>query len=294
MAEIQKFIEKTIENIIDEPSKAIGATFSDIWFLALGGSISQAAEKRKMRYAAELQQYKSEIESKINNIPTNRRGPADIQVIGAILDESKYCAEKEQLRKMFAQLIASSLDIEKKKYVHPSFANLIAQLSVDEALLLKYLYNNYLACGNRFPVIDIRNIDSYQVVKKDYGLNKLKMIVNGEIYSLYTNQSNEDFNIGITIYKNVTHIGYEAGCGAPENLASYIWNLERMKIVEIKERQIVCEEDDVYEKIIESDFVKSLLINSDINFPDTENYYCFMKKYMNITEYGLSFLKTCT
>ena len=126
-------VENTLENLVDKPSKSIGETFNDIWYLVLGGPVGQLAEKRKMKYANDLKKYKNRIEEEIEKIPIQDRTEADIQIIGHILEASKYCAEKEQIRDMFAKLIASSMDKNRKEYVRPLYVDIISKMTINDA-----------------------------------------------------------------------------------------------------------------------------------------------------------------
>lgn len=130
-----KLVDNAIGNLIDKPTKSMGETFNDIWFLTLGGPIGNLAAKRKLKYAMELEKYKEDIEKEIELIPAGKRTEGDIYFIGMVLESSKYCAEKETLRKMFAKLIASSMNLDKKEYVHPIMVNIIRQLAPLDAFL---------------------------------------------------------------------------------------------------------------------------------------------------------------
>lgn len=61
----------------------------------------------------------------------------DIQIVAPALEASKYCVEKEELRKMFVNLIASSINSDKVASVHPIFNDIIRKLSSTDALLLR-------------------------------------------------------------------------------------------------------------------------------------------------------------
>lgn len=50
-----------------------------------------------------------------------------------------YSMDSNELRDMFANLLASSINLDTKDTVHPSFVEIIKQLSPDEAKVLKYL-----------------------------------------------------------------------------------------------------------------------------------------------------------
>lgn len=54
----------------------------------------------------------------------------------------KYCVE-EPSREMFANLISSSLDIEKQDIVHPSFSDILKTMTPLDAQNLKLIFDNY-------------------------------------------------------------------------------------------------------------------------------------------------------
>lgn len=132
---IPQSIERIANNITDKPSKSMGQTFDDIWYLVLGGHIGYRAEKRKMKYAKALEEYRQNIEDEINKIPDKNKMESDIQIVGPALEKSKYCADKIELRKMFAKLIASSMDSRKENIVHPIFTDIISRMTNEDALV---------------------------------------------------------------------------------------------------------------------------------------------------------------
>ena len=139
-AELPECVDKALTNLTEQPTKAIGSTVSDIWFLVFGG-IGHMAEKRKLRYAVELENYNRELYEKIEAIPNEKRVEPDIQIVAPALEASKYCVEKEELREMFVNLIASSMSSDKAVKVHPIFTDIIGKLSSTDALLFKSIAN---------------------------------------------------------------------------------------------------------------------------------------------------------
>ena len=135
-AEIPECVDKALTNLTEQPTKVIGSTISDIWFLVFGG-IGHSAEKRKLRYAVELENYNRELHEKIDAIPNEKRVEPDIQIVAPALEASKYCVEKEELRKMFVNLIASSINSDKVVDVHPIFTDIIGKLSSTDAKLFR-------------------------------------------------------------------------------------------------------------------------------------------------------------
>lgn len=142
-------VPKFVDNILDKPSKTIGQIFSDIFFLVLGGELEYRAEKRKLEYAEKLKAYQKEISEAITAVPKEQLCEVDIHLIGNILEHSKYCLEKEELRKLFVNLIASSVNTEKKKYVHPLFSDTLSKMSGLDAKVL------YLIALSVAPEINI-------------------------------------------------------------------------------------------------------------------------------------------
>lgn len=143
-------VDKTIENLIDKPSKSIGETFNDIWYLSIGGPLGHWAEKRKIKYGKDLERFKEEIKTEIEQIPDEKYIEADIQFVGQVLEASKYCAEKIELRKMFAKMIGASMNMDKKEYVHPMFIDAVSKMTDKDAKIL------YLLSKRISPKIDLK------------------------------------------------------------------------------------------------------------------------------------------
>lgn len=134
--------------------------------------------------------------AKLGNIPQeNIISPAPEVAVPAIA-ALRYLGHKEELRDMFSNLLATSMNSESAKMAHPSFVEIIKQLSSDEAKILKFITNN-----NFMPIID---------------LNRL---VDGTNFSI--------------VVKNFTVIQYNIGCEFPELGASYIENINRLGLIHI-------------------------------------------------------------
>lgn len=130
-------VDNAVKNITDKPTQNMGTTLADIWYLVFG-DISQAAEKRKLKYSYALQEFEKELKEKISKIPEDKLVEPDIQVIAQALEASKYCIEKEELRHMFASLIASSMNQD--NYIPPILVNIIRYLSPIDSKILNYMY----------------------------------------------------------------------------------------------------------------------------------------------------------
>lgn len=145
-------IANSAKNITDKPTQNIGTTFADIWYLVFGG-ISQAAEKRKLKYSYALQEFEKELKEKISKIPEDKLVEPNIQIIAKALENAKYCVEEEELRHMFSTLISSAMTMD--LFVSPIMIDIVSSLSPINAKILNYLY------VNRFSQLKFKEIKKY-------------------------------------------------------------------------------------------------------------------------------------
>lgn len=114
-------------------------TLQDLWYINFG---YKASDKRALLMAKRqidldnLQKSTVTEVSKIN--PDNVQEPK-LSIIGPALEASRFYIEEENLREMFAKVIAGSMDSSKNALIHPSFVEIIKQLSSTDARLLSYL-----------------------------------------------------------------------------------------------------------------------------------------------------------
>lgn len=146
--ELPASVDNAVKNLTDKPTQGIGQTFADAWYLVFGG-ITQAADKRRMKYAHDLELYKQELSQAISSIPKEDLIEPDIQTTAQALENSKYCIGSNDLRKMFVNLISGSMDNNYTQSIHPSFAEIIKQMSPNDARILKTFQPNQI-----FPLVD--------------------------------------------------------------------------------------------------------------------------------------------
>lgn len=138
-ANLPESVDNALKNVTDLPTQGIGKTLSDCWFLAFGG-ISQLAEKRRIKYANDLEIFKNELTASLEKVPADYRKEPTTQMVLTTLDEAKYSVEEKDLRQLFVALLTSSTD--SRKNVHPCFSQIIRQMSSNDAKLLHYFKAN--------------------------------------------------------------------------------------------------------------------------------------------------------
>lgn len=260
MSKLPESVDKVLENVLDKPSKSIGETVADIWYLVLGGSINQMAEKRKMKYAAELKMYETIIQHEIEKIPESNRSEPNIQLIGKALEASKYCADKKKLRSMFARLIAGSIDKEKTEEVLPEYTIILENMNERMASDVIYLHKDMNRTRNSFPLVDI-----YQKCRNLYT----------ELESEFTEDSKQKLEkMDDTFYS----IMRRDVCEIDINSLRYFLN---HGIIDIEEKYSPL----VDYGFIDQEIVPEILAEEQISENDLKVRY----KYFYVTDYGKQF-----
>lgn len=149
--ELPESVDNAVKNLTDKPTVTIGETISDCLFLVFGG-ISQKANLKRAKYAIELEHFKSELEEKLNVIPEEKLVEPNIHVICTALDNMRFCVEEETLRDMFSSLIANSINSDKTNLVHPSYGEIIKQMtSLDASIFI------WMSERNLLPIMKIES-----------------------------------------------------------------------------------------------------------------------------------------
>ncbi len=108
-----------------------------------------------MQYHKHYEDFKESLYKKIESIPENDIIEPSIQKICLALENAKYCLEEKQLREMFANLIANSLNRNTESKVHPSFSEIIKQMSALDAENLLLFTECTKQPISSYPIIDI-------------------------------------------------------------------------------------------------------------------------------------------
>ncbi|MFJ8071624.1 DUF4393 domain-containing protein [Peribacillus sp. NPDC096447] len=132
---------KFIDAAAGPPAQAVGNTLADIWQLGIGNHVSLWIKKQEVRQQQNLQDYIQRVEMKTQEIPEEFLQEPQLHIVGPAIEASKYYIDSDILREMFANLIASSIDSRKNTETHPSFVEIIKQLSPLDASILNNFKN---------------------------------------------------------------------------------------------------------------------------------------------------------
>lgn len=184
---IPESLDKTMEKALDKPAQNVGTTFGDLWYLVFGG-ISFAADKKRIKYQVALEEYEKLCRDKIKTIPAEKLVEPDTQTAAAALEASRFCIENKDVREMFSNLIASTMNSDTAEIAHPSFPEILKQMSSYDARLFR-----------SFKGKDNCPIGEYQHIFRDKGYRTLQSYIFLE--NMYDDQADRT-----TIGKNAMSI----------------------------------------------------------------------------------------
>lgn len=193
------------------------------------------------------------VKEKIKAVPEEKLVEPEPYVAIPAMQQLSYCVNNEDLRDLYANLLVSSMNADKKWKVHPAFVDIIKQLTPDEAKFIRNL-RPFVSINN--PLIDVR-------------------IVYDKTGS------------GRTIISNFTNVGLDQ-LDVPHNIGSYIDNLERLKLICIPPTMSLTNKD-LYEPLkthylLTNSLPKQLGPNQKIGY----DY-----KVFNLTNFGFDFVNIC-
>lgn len=257
LSKLSEPVAENVGNLTLPLSKTIGNTFSELWDFAIGSHVSFARERQIFRQSEKLERYKNNILNNIQSIPEERLIEAPLHVVGPAIDAAKFYVENEKLSEMFSNLIAAAFDTEMINKVHPSFTEVIKQMSPLDAQNLTEYKNSDMQ-----PICD--------VVIRDLKTGGYIPLIN-------------NYYLGID----------EEKYGAELHSTSII-NLIRLGLVEFE--KITLTDKTAYDKFYENDFYKVLTEGYsavlDTGIFGEKSDFELIKKVVRLTSYGRDFVKT--
>jgi hypothetical protein len=97
-----------------------------------------------LQFTAALQdRYVKFLDRSVRQIPEDRRMLPAPQILGHVLEAIKYEPEDTLITDMYNELLSKAFDRQTAEDAHPAYPGLIKQLSLDEAIILKIIYEKY-------------------------------------------------------------------------------------------------------------------------------------------------------
>lgn len=195
----------------------------------------------------------STLEQKLKNVPKENIIPPDPSIAGPALEALRYTGHKEELREMFSNLLATAMNSDVSSTAHPSFVEVIKQITPDEGKIIKYL-----GMKNFQPLIHLlRNVP----------------IGDGEA----------------NFYRNFSLISEQSDCQFVELTPSYLDNLQRLGIIEIPDGRHLTPIEEKYSPLeIHPRFLK---LYDELN--ELKASPILQRRYFFLTDFGTQFHNAC-
>lgn len=246
---VPKFIDKAISPI----AESIGTTLDSVWTLAFGG-VDIYVQKTQLKRVHALNKFKEELEQKVSAVPPEKLIEPPLHIIGPTLEASKFYFEDDDLRSMFSNLIAASINEDTIKKTHPSFVEIIKQLSPIDASNLEYFKKS-----QRHPIC------KYDVLMDNGGT--VGYLSNIFLENERTNKSYTDIKL----------------------TASSLTNLNRLGLVIIDYDSYLSEEEE-YQKFLNH----SIYLNAVQELEDDPTRSIKLRKgIVDISPFGKDFIEIC-
>lgn len=195
----------------------------------------------------------NKVTEKLQNVPEENIVTPPPHVAGPALESLRYTGSINELKELYANLLASSMDSATTKDAHPSFVEIIKQLSSDEAKLLTALISK-----EQEPAVTIRN-------------------------------NRKDNSGGRDQFRNFTVLGEKVGVQDFSRIPNYLDNLCRLGLLKIPASYVLVGEN-IYKHLDEHPVVKSII--ESINKDDSRKSDLVHKTIM-VTGLGRQFINTC-
>ena len=141
-------------------------TLQDWWYVNYGHDVSNQAALLREKNEIDVENLRNSTLQEVATIPPENVQEPPLKILGPALEASKYYIEEEELRSMFAKILASSFDNRKNSIIHPSFVEIIKQLDVTDARILQFLKGQNPLAGSPIPIMKavIRSDSGYKIV----------------------------------------------------------------------------------------------------------------------------------
>lgn len=212
-------------------------------------------EKWILRQEYNVKETRKLLEKKLENVPPELIEEPEPYIAVPAIQNISYCMDNEDLRDMYANLLANSMNKVVKKGVHPGFVEIIKQMSPDEAKIMKYFSST-----DTVPIIDLRR----------------------------ANEKGE----GVVVIKNFSTIGIDSGCEDVIGIGKSFDNLIRLGLIKRADAYSSLVNKKAYEPLKEHPFIISI-IESIQKYPEPFNVSKFTESYLYITDFGKAFCNIC-
>lgn len=215
----------------------------------------QPLERWIMVQEYNLEVFRKTLDYKLAHVDPEKIVTPEPYVAVPALQAVTYCMDNEELRNMYANLLAKSMNEATKDGVHPAYVEIIKQLCPDEAKMMRYMMEN-----PQLPSLSVR------VYKSDRS---------GFIY----------------ILKHFSDITELADCEKIDGFAYYLDNLIRLGLIRIPEDEHFVNSEK-YEPLKQHPRIVQLIDHFQGKYAEYPNVD-LDKQIIMLTDFGKQFCNIC-
>ena len=163
-------------------------------------------KKANELFKYKLEDFRNDLETRLNSLPEDKIVEPDLMVAGPALESLKYTYDKEELRNMYLNLLVSSMNKDTKDKAHPSYVEIIRQLTPLDAKVFKRLNEvGQVACAH--PILKLNNTNKvYSSAYPNYIVEELLDL--GDEFDLSASISNL-IRLGLIHHEDNSINGYD-------------------------------------------------------------------------------------
>lgn len=210
-------------------------------------------EKWVLQQEYNVAETKKLLDEKLQHTPPELIQPPEAHIAVPALQYISYCMDNEELRDMYANLLANSMNSVVKNGVHPAFVEIIKQLSPDEAKILKYIYNSKYV-----PIIGM----------------KAHKVSGGEVDV-------------VKAFSNITEL---CACEAPQSYDRYFDNLSRLALISIPDDERLVN-NVLYDPLKQHPWIMG--VKAHLEKREDVSSITFTEKHLELSAFGKQFCNIC-
>ena len=202
--------------------------------------------------------YSTTVANKLRHVPESRIRTPEPHVVVPVLQALVYTGEQAELRELYANLLATSLDSATCRDAHPAFVEIIKNMSPDEAKIVRLI-----AKEEELPFLEVQ------------------VAVGPGLEAGYR-----------SAHRSFSFIGQQAGCDYPELTPGYLDNLERLGLLEVPPRGMMARhlaDAELYKSLEEAPEIGRLRKEAETKDQSVH----LTKSYCGLTNLGSQFVQAC-
>lgn len=195
----------------------------------------------------------NDLSKRLSNTPEEDIITPKLSIAGPMMETIRFVGDEEELKDMFANLLANSMDRKTESLAHPAFVEILKNMTSDEARIMKFFAIN----SSSQPILDLESSSSSEIGNRTFQ-NKFSII------------------------------GEKAECVNVDATPNYLDNLIRLGLLEAPFGMELTEAE-LYKPLCEHSFVKKLEQGLEMHGRKLE----ITKRLIMSTNLGKQFCKAC-